>query len=88
MTPHASDRAKERYGLSLTVLDLRRIGKRIAGKNGMLMGKQNDGTEDWIIRIGKQLTRLIYDPRTGNIVTFISMFTRPAQKRYGRSKHA
>jgi len=49
---HALERAKERYGLELTGLDLRRMVERIEAGDSVLLGRMGDNRERHLLDYG------------------------------------
>lgn len=60
---HAIERARERYGLDLTVDDLKAIVSACAAGDGVLLGRVGDGLERWLVRSkGAALVALVNIP--------------------------
>ena len=76
--PHAIDRAKERYGVSLTMRDLNAMQRACAEGKALLLDRLAGGVEKRLVRHDDGSGRLIpmaaaYDPATGYIVTFLHL---------------
>lgn len=68
-TPHAIIRAKERYGVDLSVADLASIAA-LARKDGILQAKQNDGSSIWMVKYKNVVMRLVLS-RLNHVITFL-----------------
>ncbi len=69
MTQHAIDRAKERYGLDLTPVDLKSISQKIKSGAAVLQSQKEDGAI-WIVKWKDQVLR-VFLSFTGFVVTVL-----------------
>ena len=68
---HSKRRASERYGLSLSKLDLLKIVDLILGKAATFVRRHTRRVSEWEVEyLGKRL-RLLYDHRRRMVVTFL-----------------
>lgn len=72
---HAIERAKERYGVTLTWRDLCAMAKKIADGDALLQMTQPDGKQHYLVSYDGRAFRAVYSV-TQAIVTFL-----PAQGR-------
>ncbi len=77
--PHASARARERYGLELKERDLREIAAT-ARKDGLLQARQSNGCEVWITKVHGVVCRVVL-AKNGTVLTFL-----PARARLNKEK--
>ncbi len=68
--PHACERALERYGMTISALELQAIEERVALGEGMLLSRAPDGASVRVIRIQGELVTLAVAPN-GHIKTFL-----------------
>ncbi len=72
--PHAILRAKERYDLDLDVGDLKAIAHKVAAGDTMLLKLDRNfepPREDRLLGYQGKAMRMIYDPITQDVVTFL-----------------
>lgn len=81
---HAIDRARERYGLTLTADDLGQIGADIRAKKSMIVARQDNGREIHVVRTGphQQLARVLWAPADGVVVTFLPLYCKLNPRRF------
>jgi len=73
MNQHAIDRAKERYGLDITVRDLSNIRYKIKTDEGMLLGTDPlTNCKIYAVRHRGEIMRTVVNDCNGDVVTFIS----------------
>jgi len=65
IVPHAAIRAKERYGLDLSLDDVRALAKRCLGGEG-LTERQVDGSQRHTLVVDDRVLWVIYWPPGGN----------------------
>lgn len=74
LNKHAILRAKERYGLDLTDLDLGVIAASVAAGKGVLVRRDTDRKpprEEFIVEFRGGAVRVVYSPVTRTIITFL-----------------
>ncbi len=92
MTPdgiatHACDRALERYGITLALLELRELEGRLSRGEGMALRRNPDRAEVRVVKVSDQLVTLVWIPEQQRIKTFLpadAPFTRPWKQPAGR----
>ena len=67
---HACERALERYGITISVGELRVVEDKIRAGDGMLMRRDQNGDEVRVIRLLGQLATVVCMPN-GTIKTFL-----------------
>lgn len=69
---HATTRARERYGLELTLADLQAVADQIRDKrDAVFMRRGHNGSEVWGVKVQGIWTRAVLSPDTGKIITFL-----------------
>lgn len=70
-TSHAIRRARERYGLGLTVWDLRDLASDIQENRAVLLDRQKDGSTAWMLPCKGVMVRVVIDRTFYFIKTFL-----------------
>lgn len=73
---HAAVRAKQRYKLDLTRLDLLWIAQRIESGDGCRRADPDEnkgGAHDWWVQMPKGRIRVVYDERTRKVITALPL---------------
>lgn len=68
---HAIKRARDRYGLELTLGDLESIAGQIRGNNGKFVGYGENDTTIWKMKWRKTWMRFVVSKDFYSIVTFL-----------------
>ena len=82
---HARSRFLERYGVVLTIAELRALERRLYTGEGLLIRRQPDCCEVRVIRHGERLVTVAYDTITHEVKTFLPA---NATLRTGRRRRA
>lgn len=72
-TPHARERALERYGIAPNKTVAREIVGRIRNGNATLVGRTSLSRTTWDVTIGETVYRCVYSKSTGRIITFLTL---------------
>jgi hypothetical protein len=89
---HAIQRAKERYGLELTVADLRNICHIVQNNQAKLDKINANKTTTWFLNYNKTHVRVVISPDFYAVVTFIPLTDawrgkkKPTEKKRRRKK--
>jgi len=77
MTYHAIDRIKQRYGVAVSMGEIRALVAAIRRNEARYLGPARDGAERWLVhfeRINFDVP-VVFDPRSGQIVTVLCPLT-------------
>lgn len=78
---HAITRAQERYGITLTLLDLQRLAGQCERGEAVLLAIDPDGSKHMLVRHGETIMLAIYAPLSRIIITFL-----PCENRINRRR--
>lgn len=78
---HAIERAAERYGLDVTIADLKRVAEDIRSGEAVLVGRQNDGNEEWLAKIKGTVVRLVTNAARNFVITILPRNAKPTSLR-------
>jgi hypothetical protein len=78
--PHAITRARERFGLELTVVDLRAIAATCRGNPHQRTRKEGD-TETYVLRYKGQAMQVVVNAAKSTVITLTPLNFRPAKGR-------
>lgn len=71
--PHAITRARERFGIELTIPDLAEIARRIREGKSLLLSKSRKGGERHAITYAQTEMCVLYDPVSELVVTIVTL---------------
>ena len=86
MSAHAKLRAKERYGVDLSNADLANLRCAADMGDAVLVTIEDGGNNVVIVMHGGVALRMVYNPRTGGILTFLPQFAKTRKPRSGKIK--
>lgn len=79
---HAQTRALERLGRYLTAEEWRNIISDIVNRRAMLLSRQEDMAEMYLVRVGTITATVIWHPMNGVISTVMPEGSRPINRRF------
>lgn len=85
-TPHAIERAKERYGLNLTVEHLEKITHIIQNNGGTFDKQHADGKTQWYVTYKNTPVRVLISKDFYRVITFLPLTDGMSRKSKRRRK--
>lgn len=73
---HCIQRALERYGLDLTVEDVRDVERTILNGGALLIRREPHGPELYAVRVKGVATRVVFNQEKRSIITFLPIESR------------
>lgn len=84
--PHAIARASERYGIDVTIDNLKQAEKDCRDKTAVFVAQEYNGAERFFVKIGDKVLIAVYKRLRDRIITFLPATNVPLTRKYKKKK--